>query len=408
MKKILSLALVLAMMLTMSVTAFASEIKQDSENKTGSTNITHTVSESYVVTIPDSMTVGTEATISVKDVVLEKGYYLAVSVSSTQYDNGWKLKNNDETLGYTLKIDGKDVANNGIVLTAGSRVEDSQKLVASLNGTVIYSGDYRDELTFTVTKKQSSQIDGRSLEPEKLKTDVVQALGSGERNLSITLESDAGASMTQAIGQGMIEARVEKSSVNLTLNGLETLPDFAFYESGENLKVYGEGLKTLSLPDATSIGNFSLQGSGLVNISAPNVTSVGKSAIMGCENLTFLDMPELETVGIKAFCNCFKIASVSFPKVTEVGEEAFNGCVGLTSVSLPKATNIGYMAFFVCPIKSLTLTAEGEITLGTSALYNPGNIDLVLNENKETEEIKNSKKWNGYTFKSIEFVSTTN
>ena len=150
MKKLLSLALVLAMMLTMSTTAFAAEIKQDTENKTGTTEVTHTVSDSYIVTIPDSMTVGTDATVSVSDVTLAEGYSLAVSVSSTQYDNGWKLKNGDDTLGYTLKIDNEDVANNGIVLTAESGGTGTKTLVTALDGTAKYSGTYKDTLTFSV------------------------------------------------------------------------------------------------------------------------------------------------------------------------------------------------------------------------------------------------------------------
>lgn len=384
MKKILSLALVLAMMLTMSVTAFASEIKQDSENKTGSTNITHTVSESYVVTIPDSMTVGTEATVSVSGVVIAKDRNLAVSVSSTQYDNGWKLKNNDDTLGYTLKIDNKDVVKGGIVLTALSGETVSKKLTTEIteDQKPKYSGAYTDTVTFEVEVKEPYSYDATSKSADELKTVVKDALDTGWRNLSITLSSNADAGMTQAIGQGMIEAGVEDSSVNLTLNGLETLPGNAFYKKGENGDVlYGKGLKTLSLPDATIIEPHSFYTSGLVSVLAPEATEVQSAAFERCSNLT----------------------SVSLPKAIKISVSAFSECTKLTSVNLPNATSIGVAAFHLCPIKSLTLTAEGTITLDTSAFNNPGNIDLVLNSDKQSE-VTNENEWNGYTFKSITFV----
>ena len=151
MKKILSLALVLAMMLTMSVTAFATEITGDS----GSVDITYTYEapvDSYIVTIPDSMTLGTDANVSAGDVAITAGYLLTVSVSSQQYDGGWKLSNGTNTLDYTLKIDGADIENNGTVLTAkNGDTAVSKTLVTALSGTPIYSGNYTDTLTFNVS-----------------------------------------------------------------------------------------------------------------------------------------------------------------------------------------------------------------------------------------------------------------
>lgn len=154
MKKLLSLALILAMVLTMSVTAFAQEITGES----GSTDITYTANESYVVTIPDSMKVGEDANVSVKDVVLAANKQLTVSVSSEQYNNGWKLKNGDETIGYTLKIDNTDVANNGTVLTVKSGDEVTKTLKTTLTGTAKYSGTYTDTLTFNIELADTPKI----------------------------------------------------------------------------------------------------------------------------------------------------------------------------------------------------------------------------------------------------------
>lgn len=386
MKKILSFALVLVMVLTMSVTAFAADNTLDNERKTGTTEVTHTVSDSYIVTIPDSMTVGTDATVSASDVTLAKGYNLAVSVSSAQYDNGWKLKNNGEALGYTLKIGDKDVANNGIILTAESGGTETKTLVTALDGTAKYSGSYTDTLTFSVTLKEPYSYDATSATAEELKEAVTAALNSGSRSFSIKMSPNADESMMQAIGQGMVAAGVEESSVNLTLNGLTRLPAGAFYDSMNNI-IYGKGLKTLTLPDATEIGQRPFYESGLVNVFAPKVTIVKPDAFDGCKELT----------------------SVNLPNVKELGSTVFSGCVKLTSLSLPNATIINRYAFTLSHITSLTLTAEGTFTLGNEILanVNTNNIDLVLNTDKQSE-VTDGNTWQGYTFKSITFVDSNN
>lgn len=151
MKKIISLALAVLIIAAMSVTAFAAEIKQDTENKTGSTDITYTATESYVVIIPESMTVGTTATVEADNILIGYNKQLTVSVSS---QNEWKLKNNDDGLGYTLHIGETGVTStNNTVLTAASGDTVSKTLSVTIdpNQSPKYAGNYTDTLTFTVS-----------------------------------------------------------------------------------------------------------------------------------------------------------------------------------------------------------------------------------------------------------------
>lgn len=151
MKKIISLALAVLMIAAMSVTAFAADIKQDTANKTGDVTIEYTQSESYVVIIPDSMTVGTDATVEVNDIVIGYNKQLTVSVSS---QNEWKLKNNDDGLGYTLHIGETGVTStNNTVLTAASGDTASKTLSVTIdpNQSPKYAGNYTDTLTFNVS-----------------------------------------------------------------------------------------------------------------------------------------------------------------------------------------------------------------------------------------------------------------
>lgn len=172
MKKLLSLAMSLAMLLTISVAALAQEITGES----GTTmikytaDVSSTANDSYVVTIPDSMTVGTDATVSVKDVVLSAGKQLTVRVSSDIYNNSWRLSGGlDDYLRYSLKIDDAELANNDTVLTVETGETASKTLKTALTDTPTRSGVYFDMLTFTVsvTDPSGSSGSGTTLEPDE-------------------------------------------------------------------------------------------------------------------------------------------------------------------------------------------------------------------------------------------------
>ena len=97
MKKIFSLALVFIMLFTMAVTVNAQTITES-----GSVEVTYSVAHSYTVTIPDSMTIGTPAEVSVTNVVIGADQGIAVTVSSTQYNTGWQLSDGTNNLDPTF------------------------------------------------------------------------------------------------------------------------------------------------------------------------------------------------------------------------------------------------------------------------------------------------------------------
>ena len=63
MKKILTLALVTAMLTATGMTAFAADVDQDTTPPTGTTSVTMSVAPSYTVTIPESVVLN-EQTVS--------------------------------------------------------------------------------------------------------------------------------------------------------------------------------------------------------------------------------------------------------------------------------------------------------------------------------------------------------
>ncbi len=147
-------------------TASAAEINQGTPDKQGTVNVTYTVGEAWVVSISESslaLTPDKESsfTVQVTSALVENGKHLSVTVSSENYNSGWKLVNSGDALAYSLKKDTEsdDLQNNATIISgvdhsnysgqAGS-VTLKAKIEQAAAGAAIHSGTYSDTLTFTV------------------------------------------------------------------------------------------------------------------------------------------------------------------------------------------------------------------------------------------------------------------
>ena len=157
MKKLISVVvLALVIVLTMSVSVFAAdtEINNGTVNKNGNTNVTYTVAPTYTVTIPESVILGSTATVSAENVVLAKGNQVVVKLTDTsEDDNAFKVKCEDEALTYTVKNGDTTVNINDTVLTVNpaSSATGSTTLSFSEPENVKYAGTYTGTVTFTVS-----------------------------------------------------------------------------------------------------------------------------------------------------------------------------------------------------------------------------------------------------------------
>ena len=155
MKKIFALILTIAMMATLSVTAFAAEY--DTTGDKGM-DVTYSVEPGYTVTIPPTVTIGTSGTsaeISAADVVVEKGQYVSVTLAA---DNNFTVTSGEgATLTYTVTKGGQPVAAGGEILAVNPASADngSTEITFAINDEIQYAGTYTGSATFTIAVKDA-------------------------------------------------------------------------------------------------------------------------------------------------------------------------------------------------------------------------------------------------------------
>ena len=155
MKKLFAVILAVALMASMSVTAFAA-------NTTGgSTEVSFNVDPTYTVTIPatvelnkveDNGTVTYENDYTIganAGVRLKKNEYIEVTVASD-----FEMTTTEgATLDYTITAENAAVANNGVVAEFETDKAAQSTTIHIAANDPDYAGEYKDTVTFTVAVK---------------------------------------------------------------------------------------------------------------------------------------------------------------------------------------------------------------------------------------------------------------
>ena len=157
MKKLFTVILAVALMATMSVTAFAA-------NTTGgSTEVSFNVDPTYTFTIPatvelnkveDNGTVTYENDYTIganAGVRLKKNECIEVTVAS----DFEMTTEQGATLDYTITAENAAVANNGVVATFGTDKNAQSTAIHIAANDPDYAGEYKDTVTFTVAVKSN-------------------------------------------------------------------------------------------------------------------------------------------------------------------------------------------------------------------------------------------------------------
>ena len=154
MKKLFAILLAVAMMATMSITAFAADY-----NTTGdkTTDVTYTVAPTYTVTIPQDVTIndaGTEKTVSAENVVVLKGQYVSVSLAA---ENNFVVKTaQGAELTYTVTKGNTNIVAGGEILAVNpdNGKTGSTEIIFDIDENMIkYAGAYTGTATFTIAVK---------------------------------------------------------------------------------------------------------------------------------------------------------------------------------------------------------------------------------------------------------------
>ena len=155
MTKVFAVILTVALLMSLSVTAFAA-------NTTGgSTEVSFNVDPTYTVTIPATVTLNkvedngvvtyeNDYTLTAEaGVRLKKGEYIEVTVASD-----FEMTTTEgATLAYTITAENAAVANNGVVAEfATDKAEQTATIHIAANDPD-FAGEYKDTVTFTLTVK---------------------------------------------------------------------------------------------------------------------------------------------------------------------------------------------------------------------------------------------------------------
>ena len=277
---------------------------------------------------------------------------------------------------------------------------------------------------------------------ETLQNAIAAKLAAGETDIRIKLAEDADATMFSAITAALattVDPSLDQyelvmnysGTIDLTISGAKTVPECTFYVDeyvNENWRA-GAALRSVTLTDATTIGESAFFSSAMISFSAPNVIEIEGFALEGCMKLTDVYLPSVQTLGDAVFSDCYALKTISLPECIDLGNGVFNSCEALETVYAPKATNLGAIEFMMC-------TSLMKVTLGSVVSVNQlyesidnglfclandtQNIELVLSSDQKVMTFDSGTKyWTatetdyngsddhnnnlfiGYTFKSI-------
>ena len=178
-KKLISLALVCAMVFALGATALADD-----------TTVSYNAAPKYTVTIPAAVTLKdsgtTDAEIKAEDVLLEADKKIVVTLtgaSNTTGGNTFNAKNGTSVATYTISKDETQIALNDTV--AEFTANGTQELTFSKadNSSVTVAGDHTETLTFTIAVVAPVAVTGVTLD----KTSLELAAGGDTTTLTATV-----------------------------------------------------------------------------------------------------------------------------------------------------------------------------------------------------------------------------
>ena len=223
---------------------------------------------------------------------------------------------------------------------------------------------------------------------EEIKSVIEQEIANSknDKNVILTLPSNASSSLFEAINTAIKNSGVEDGTVNLTLMGVMTIPENAF----NSLRGGAPGLLSVYLPDVTIIKSQAFEGNKLREIDAPNVEEIGFKAFYKCTQLQDVDMRKASRIEYLAFEECIYLNRVRFGALSSVGALDRDGRDGI---------------FKNCKTESIDLTLSSRQSMMQLRNTEEATHEWVpAGESYWDTEDYTNKKFLGYTFAQIHRV----
>ena len=158
---------------------------------------------------------------------------------------------------------------------------------------------------------------------------------------------------------------------------LETIPNYAFYNSGLTSITIPASVKTIG-------GSAFYSCKKLTEVLFPEnsqLTTIGSSAFSNCTLLPSFTMPNtLTTMGSSVFNSCSSLATVTFSEqLTSIPNETFYDCSSLNNVTIPSwIKTIGDRVFMNCTALTSNVVIPNSVTaIGTSMFEGCSNLTTV-------------------------------
>ena len=110
---------------------------------------------------------------------------------------------------------------------------------------------------------------------------------------------------------------------------------------GENAFYGCSSLQSINLGATAIPANYFKDFTSLKTVVLPNATSLGESAFEGCTLLESISIPQVTTLGANCFKGKHKLSSLSLPAVTTIGAGALGNGIQLSQVTIgPNITSL--------------------------------------------------------------------
>ena len=183
-----------------------------------------------------------------------------------------------------------------------------------------------------------------------------------------------------------------------SLTSIEVSDNNKNYSSVDGVLFNKDKSKLITYPDGKTDNTYEIPNS---------VTSIGVYAFSYCTSLTSITIPNSVTnIGVNSFEECTSLTSVTIPdSVTSIGGWAFDGCRSLTSLTIPKSVtsidrNVFYNSTSLKDVyytgsrsdwKKISIGPYNQYLTNATIHYNwTGEFPLVTNEDETSFTVYNS------------------